>query len=127
MTRHNQPRPFVFEFRERRVNIGNFNCNMVHSRSAFGEKLPHGCFRPKRLEEFNVSIANGEHTHPYALFSDLLGRIYLQTERVAPDLETLCDTFRGNANVVNFEQPELSPPPQNKGLFAGLQLHPSAG
>jgi hypothetical protein len=88
------------------VNIGNFNCNMVHSRPALGEKLPHGCFRPERLEQFHVSIANGEHTHPYALFRDLFGRIYFQTERVAPDLEPLCDTLRGNANVINFEQPE---------------------
>jgi hypothetical protein len=61
------------------------------------------------------------------LFFNFVGGMYFQAKRVAPNRQTLFDARRGDPDVINFEQPELSPLPQNKGLFAELQLRPRGG
>ena len=101
-----ESRPFVFQFREGCVYIRNFNRDMVHSRSAPGEKLSHRRVRVQRLEQFDVSIADCQHTHLDALFRDFFGRIDFQAKCISPNRQTLFDALSGDSDVINFEQPE---------------------
>jgi hypothetical protein len=98
----NQPRSFVFQFSQRGMYVCNLNCNMVHSRSAFSEKLSHRRFRPERLEQLNVSITQGQHANAYALLGDIFGRIHFQAKRIAPDAQTLFDALGGDSDMINF-------------------------
>ena len=102
----NQPRSFVFQFSKRGMYVCNLNCDMVHSRSAFSEKLSHGRFWPEWLEQLDVSITHGQHANPDALLGDIFGRIHFQAKRIAPDGQTLFDAICCDSDVINFEQPE---------------------
>ena len=74
-----------------------------------------------------MSVANGQHAYPNALFGNFLGGINFKPECIAPYRQTLFDALRGDSDVINFQQSELSPQPQNKGLAGGLQLRQPAG
>ena len=51
-----------------------------------------------------MSIANGQHAHPDALFGNFLGGVNFQAERIAPYRQTLFDAPRGDSDVINFQQ-----------------------
>ena len=102
----NQPRTFAFQLGERSVNVGDFDCNVMHSLPALGEKLSHGGIRPQRLEQLDVSITHGEHAHFDTLFGDLFGGVNCQAQRIAPDSKTFFDAVGGYSDVINFQQPE---------------------
>ena len=70
-----EARTFVFQFREGCVNILNFDCNVMHARPAFREKLADGGFRTQRLQQLDVCIADCQHAHPDALLRHFLGRV----------------------------------------------------
>ena len=79
---------------------------MVHSRAAFRQKLSHGRFGTQRLEQLDVSIANGQHTYPYALLGNFLSRINFEAKRITPDRQTFFDAGRSDSDVINFQQLE---------------------
>src|SRR5262245_11436005 len=99
----------------------------MHSRAALGEKFSHGGLRAERLKQLNVSVANRQHAYLNTLLSNLFGGVDCAAKGVSPNCQTLFDASSGDSDVINLQQLELSPPPQNKGLVAGLQLHPPAG
>jgi hypothetical protein len=101
-----ESRPFVFQFREGRVNIRDLDCNMMHSRPAFGEKLPYGSFRRRGFEQFDVGVTHRQHAYFYALFCNFFCRVNLQTQGIAPDRQTFFDASGGDSDVINFQQPE---------------------
>ena len=101
-----EPCSFVLQFSERGVDVRNLDCNVVHSRPAFREKLSDGCVRIQRLEQLDVSVAHCQHANLDALFRDFLGRINFQTERIAPHGQTIFDALRGDSDVINFQQLE---------------------
>jgi hypothetical protein len=101
-----EPCSFVLQFSERGVNVRNLNCNMVHSRPAFSEKLSHRRLGTQRLEQLDVSVAHNQHANLDALFRDFLGRVDFQPERIAPHGQTIFDALRGYSDVINFQQPE---------------------
>ena len=72
-----ESRSFIFQVSERGLNVRNLDCNMVHSRSVFSEKLSYGRVGTQRLEQLDVSIADCEHANPDALLFDLFCRINL--------------------------------------------------
>jgi len=88
------------------VNILNLNCDVMHARPAFREKLADGSFGAQRLQQLDVSIAECKHAHPDALLRDFLCRINFQPERIAPNRQTLFDAFSRDSDVINFQQPE---------------------
>ena len=101
-----KPCSFVLQFRERDIDVRYLDRDMVHSRSAFSEKLSHGGFWPEWFEQLDVSITHGQHAHPYALLGDVFGRIHFQAKCIAPDGQTLFDAICCDSDVINFEQPE---------------------
>ena len=109
------------------MDVFNLDSDVMHSRAAPGEKFSHGCFLAERLEQLNVSVADRQHAYLNTLLCNLFGGIHCEAEGVSPNCQTLFDASSGDSDVINLQQLELSPPPQNKGLVAGLQLHPRAG
>ena len=101
-----EPCSFVLQFSKRGVDVRHLDRDMVHSRSAFSEKLSDGRVRTQRLEQLDVSVAHRQHAYLDALFRDFLGRIDFQTERIAPNGQTFFDALRGYSDVINFQQPE---------------------
>jgi len=101
-----EPCSLVLQFSERGVDVRNLDCNMVHSGSAFSEKLSDGRIGTQWLEQLDVSVAHREHAYLDALFCDLFRRVDLQTECIAPHGQTFLDAFRGYSDVINFQQPE---------------------
>ena len=101
-----EPSSFVLQFSKRGVDVRHLDRDMVHSGSAFSEKLSDGCIRTERLEQLEVSVAHRQHAYFDALFCDFFGRIDLQPERVAPNGQTIFDAFGGYSDVINFQQPE---------------------
>ena len=97
-----EPCSFFLQFSERGVDVRNLDCNVVHSRSAFSEKLSDRRFGTQRLEQLDVSVANSQHADPDALFRDFFGGIDFQPERIAPHCQTIFDAFRGYSDVINF-------------------------
>ena len=53
-----------------------------------------------------MSVANGQHANPNALFGNFLGGVNFQAECIAPYRQTLFDALRGNSDVINFQQSE---------------------
>jgi hypothetical protein len=102
----NEPCSFVLQFSERGVNVRHLDCNMVHSGSAFSEKLSNGRIGAQRLEQLDVRVAHGQHAYLDALFRDFLGRVHFQPKRIAPHGQTIFDALRGYSDVINFQQPE---------------------
>jgi len=101
-----EPCSFVLQFSERRVDVRNLDSDMVHSRSAFSEKLSDGRIGVQRFEQLDVRVAHRQHAYLDALFRDFLGRVNFQTERIAPNGQTFFDALRGYSDVINFQQPE---------------------
>src|SRR6185312_9399475 len=100
-----EPRSFFLQFDERGMDILNLDCNVVHSRPAFSEKLSDSRIRSERLEQLDVSVTHGKHAHLYALFGDFLGRVDFQPEHIAPHFQTLFVALSGYSDVINFQQP----------------------
>ena len=98
----NEPCSFVLQFCERGVDVRHLDCDMVHSRSAFSEKLSNGRIPAQRLKQLDVRVAHGQHAYLDALFRDFFGRIDFQTERVLPHGQTIFDALRGDSDVINF-------------------------
>ena len=119
-----EPCSFVLQFSKRGMDVRHLDRDMVHSRSAFSEKLSDSRIRTQRLEQLDVSVAHRQHANLNALLSNLFGGIYFQAERISPNCQTLFDALSGDSDVINFQQLEESPLRQNKGLVAGLQLRP---
>jgi|SRR5689334_9446702 len=101
-----EPCSFVLQFSKRGVDVRYLDRDMVHSRSAFSEKLANGRIRPQRLEQLDVSVAHRQHAYFDALFRDLFGGTDFQPERIPPHCQTIFDALRGYSDVINFEQPE---------------------
>ena len=101
-----EPCSFVLQFSERGVDVRNLDCNVVHSRPAFSEKLSDGRIRTQRFEQLDVSVANGQHAYLDALFRDFFSRVDFQPKRIAPHGQTIFDAFCGYSDVINFQQPE---------------------
>lgn len=101
-----EPCSLVLQFSERGVDIRHLDCDMVHSRSAFSEKLSDSRIRTQRLEQLDVSVAHRQHAYLDTLFCDLFGGIDIQPERVAPHSQTIFDALGGYSDVINFQQPE---------------------
>src|SRR5215213_466683 len=101
-----EPCSFILQFSERGVDVRNLDCNMVHSRPAFSEKLADRCIGTQGLEQLNVSVADRQHAYLYALFRDFFGRVDFQSERIAPHGQTIFDALCGYSDVINFQQPE---------------------
>jgi hypothetical protein len=101
-----KPCSFILQFRERGIDVRYLDRDMVHSWSAFSEKLSDGSIRTQRLEQLDVSVAHREHAYFDALFRDFFGRIDIQPERIAPHGQTIFDAFGGNSDVINLQQPE---------------------
>lgn len=97
-----EPCPFVLQFSERGVDVRNLDCNMVHSRPAFSEKLSDGRIGIQRLEQLDVSVAHRQHAYLDALFCDLFGGVDFQSQRIAPNSQTIFDAFCGYSDVINF-------------------------
>lgn len=53
-----------------------------------------------------MSVANGQHANPNALFGNFLGGVNFQAECIAPYRQTLFDALRSNSDVINFQQSE---------------------
>jgi len=102
----NEPCSLVLQFSERGVDVRNLDCDMVHSRSAFSEKLADGRIGVQWFEQLDVRVAHCQHAYLDALFRDFLGRVDFQTERIAPNGQTFFDALRGYSDVINFQQPE---------------------
>src|SRR5215213_759182 len=102
----NEPCSFILQFSERGVDVGNLDCNMVHSRPAFFEKLSDCGIGTQWLEQLNVSVAHRQHAYLDALFCDLFSGVDFQPERIAPYGQTRFDAFCGYSDVINFQQPE---------------------
>jgi len=102
----NKARSFVLQFPERGIDVRYLDRYMVHSRSAFSEKLSDGGIRTQRLEQLDVSVAHRQHAYFDALFRDFFGRIDIQPERIAPHGQTIFDAFGGYSDVINLQQPE---------------------
>src|SRR5215213_814054 len=98
----NQPRSFVFQFNKRGLDVSNLDCDMVHSRSAFSEKLSYRRFGSERLKQLHVSVAHSQHTNLDALLGNLFGRIHFQAKRIPPDCETFFDAVCGQADVIDL-------------------------
>ena len=101
-----EPCSFTLQFSKRGVDVRNLDCDVVHSRPAFSEKLSDSRIRSERLEQLDVSVAHGQHAYLDALFRDFLGRVHFQPKRIAPHGQTIFDAFGGNSDVINFQQPE---------------------
>jgi hypothetical protein len=101
-----EPCSFVLQFSERGVYVRNLDCDMVHSRSAFSQKLSHSRVRAQRFKQLDVSVAHSEHANFDALFRDFFGRVDLQPQRIAPHGQTIFDAVSGYSDVINFQQPE---------------------
>ena len=101
-----KPCSFVLQFRERGIDVRYLDRDMVHSRSAFSEKLSDSGVRTQRFEQLDVSVAHCQHAYFDALFRDFFGRIDFQTQRIAPYGQTIFDAFRSDSDVINFQQPE---------------------
>jgi len=101
-----EPCSLVLQFSERSVNVRNLDCNMVHSRPAFSEKLSDSRIGAQRLEQLDVSVAHRQHANLDALLRDFFGRVDFQSERIAPYSQTIFDAFGRYSDVINFQQPE---------------------
>ena len=101
-----KPCSLVLQFRKRGIDVRYLDRDMVHSRSAFSEKLSDRSIRTQRLEQLDVSVAHREHAYFDALFRDFFGRIDIQPERIAPHGQTIFDAFGGYSDVINLQQPE---------------------
>ena len=102
----NQPCTFAFQLGERSPYIVNLNRNVMHSRSTFAEKLSHRCLGSERLEQFEVSVADGHHANLYALILHFFRGMHFKPESVFPDRQTVFDALSGYSDVIKFEQPE---------------------
>jgi len=98
----NEPCSFVLQFRERGVDVRHLDCDVVHSRPALREKLSDGRVGTQRFEQLDVRVAHRQHAYLDALFSDFLGRIDFQPERIAPHGQTIFDAWSGDSDVINF-------------------------
>lgn len=101
-----EPCSFVLQFSKRGVDVRHLDRDMVHSRSAFSEKLSDSRIRAQRFEQLDVSVAHRQHANLYALFRDFFGRIDFQPKRIAPNGQTIFDALRGYSDMINFQQPE---------------------
>jgi len=97
-----EPCSFALQFRERGVDVRHLDSDVVHSGSAFSEKLSDSGIRTQRFEQLDVSVAHRQHAYLDALFRDFFGRIDFQTERVLPHGQTIFDALRGDSDVINF-------------------------
>ena len=86
------------------MDVFNLDCNMVHSRSAFSEKLANRRIGTQRLKQLDVTVSHREHANPDALFCDLFGCVDFQPESIAPHGQTIFDALRGYSDVINFQQ-----------------------
>ena len=101
-----EPCSFVLQFSQRGVDVCHLDRDMVHSGSAFSEKLSDGRLRTQRLEQLDMSVAHRQHAYFNALFRDFFGRIDVQPERIAPHGQTSFDAPGRYSDVINFQQPE---------------------
>ncbi len=101
-----EPRSLVLQFSKRGIDVRHLDRDMVHSRSAFSEKLSDSGVRTQRLEQLDVSVAHRQHAYLNALFRDFFGCIDFQPKRIAPNSQTLFDALRGYSDMINFQQPE---------------------
>ena len=99
-----EPCSFGLQFSERGVDVRNLDCNMVHSRSAFSEKLSDSRVRTERLEQLDVSFTQRQHADFDALFRDFFGGIDFQPERIAPYGQTIFDALRGYSDMIDFHE-----------------------
>jgi hypothetical protein len=102
----NQPCPLVLQLSERSIDVSDFDCDVVHPRTAPREKLSNSRFRAQRLEQLHVGVSNRQHTYLNALLCDLFGRMHFEAECIPPDCQTLFDAVSGDTDVINFEQSE---------------------
>ena len=84
------------------MDVRHLDCDVVHSRPALSEKLSDGRVGMQRFEQLDVRVAHGQHAYLDALFSDFLGRVDFQTERIAPYGQTFFDAWSGDSDVINF-------------------------
>ena len=98
--------PFVFQFRKRGVYVRDLNCNMMHSRSAFSEKLSHGRFGTQWLEQLDMSVTNSQHAYLDTLLGNFLSGVNFESECIAPNCQTFFDAPRSDSDVINFQQTE---------------------
>ena len=101
-----EPCSFILQFSKRGLDVRNLDRDVVHSGSAFSEKLSDSRIRTQRLEQLDVSVAHREHAYFDALFCDFFGSIDFQPERVAPHGQTIFDAFGRYSDMINFQQPE---------------------
>ena len=101
-----EPCSFVLQFSKRGVDVRHLDRDMVHSRSAFSEKLADGRIGVQWFEQLDVRVAHRQHAYLDALFRDFLGRVHFQPKRIAPHGQTIFDAFGSNSDVINFQQPE---------------------
>ena len=97
-----EPSSFVLQFSQRGVDVRHLDSYVVHSGSAFSEKLSDSGIRTQRFEQLDVSVAHRQHAYLDALFRDFFGRIDFQAERVLPHGQTIFDALRGDSDVINF-------------------------
>src|SRR5690242_21012603 len=102
-----QPCAFVFQLRERSLDVANLDCDVMNARAAFRQKPADGGFGAQRFEQFDVRVAERQHANPDALFRDLLCRIWFEPQSVAPDGQAFRDRGRGYSDVVDFHLLEL--------------------
>lgn len=97
---------FLLQFSKRGFDVRHLDRDMVHSRSAFGEKLSDSRIRTQRFEQLDVSVAHRQHAYLDALFRDFFGGIDFQPKRIAPNGQTIFDALSGYSDMINFQQPE---------------------
>jgi hypothetical protein len=86
------------------MDVGDLDGDMVNSRAALRQKFSHRSVIGKGLEQFHMSVPDGQHADFDALLFDFVGGMYFQAKRIAPNCQTLFDALRGYSDVINFQQ-----------------------
>src|ERR1043165_9422465 len=102
-----QPCAFLFQIRERRFDVANFDSDMMNARAAFSQKLSHCRFGAQRFEQFDVRVADRQHANSDALLRHLFGRLRCEPQSVAPDGEPLVNRGRGYSDVIDLHLSEF--------------------
>src|SRR6476620_11734246 len=102
-----QPCALLFQLRERRFKVANFDGDVMNSRAAFSQKLSHCRIGCQRFEQLAVRVTDRQHANPDALLRHFFGRIRFEPECVAPEGKPLVNGGRGYSDVVDLHLSEL--------------------
>src|SRR5215510_15258651 len=74
-----------FQFGELRLEIDDFDAQMMDARPAFGNELAHRRLFSRCLQQFDAALADRQHGHTHALILDDFDLLKFESEAVSPE------------------------------------------